>query len=228
MKLFKRFRPIFFTLGAVIMMAGCNSNEQGKSKVAPKSDSSATEAEPQIPATTPKETAGSGSDTTSEITDTPVYAIWISKKDNNKMYDGLYDSASGYLRLCESKQLLHINDPSEIAIDASKSCYSQGMALRMMIIKKGDSGKPVFLTVLHVDSAGRNLVALTDNNDTIMTSAKTMDNAAFEKLKSAYRVTPFTQNETDKITQYYSPAMKIQNQQKKAQVMKMNVSVMQK
>lgn len=154
-----------------------------------------------------------------ERTTIPVYAVWISKKNDNRSYDGMYDSATHYMKLCESKQKIHIDNPSEVALSPDNKCFNQ--VLYDMITISKDSGAPLFLNVLHVDSAQRRIVGVTDNNDTIETSVGNMSNASFEKLKREYQVTPFSKSEENKIKQYYSPGMKKQNEAKKEQIMKM-------
>jgi hypothetical protein len=232
MKLLKKFLPPYMIVCTAFILGSCSSgtSDQNASggNVGPTKEPSTNDARQPVQPSTSRAAANTDAESGTEITDTPVYAVWVARKDDNKMYDGMYDSASGYLRLCDSKQMIHVDDPGNVLVNASKSCYSQGNTLKMITIKKGISGKPLFLTVLHVDPVGRNLVALTDNNDTIVTSAATMNPAAFDQLKKQYQVTPFSAGEVDKIKHYYSPEMQVQNAQKKAQVMKMNAVMLKK
>jgi len=214
---------IFSTMAAITRCnSGTSDQNAGSGNVGPTKEPSDNDSKASTPPPISSADANADAQSGTEITDTPVYAVWVAKQDNNKMYDGMYDSVSGYLRLCDSKQLIHVNDPGDIMVNNAKSCYSQGNTLKMVTVKKGISGKPLFLTVLHVDAVGQNIVALTDNNDTIVTSARTMSPVAFEKLKKQYEITPFSPVELDKIKHYYSPEMQVHNTQKKEQVMKMN------
>jgi len=208
MKLYDYCARAIFLLIFGLIIDGCNS-KNGKTSE-PKTDSVAT-------GTT--DTLSTKDVDTSEKTALPVYAIWVSKKRDNRSYDGLYDSASGYIRLCESKQVYHVDDPKEISINADNKCFSQGLHAEMVTIKR-DSGMPLFLTVLDVDSSHGYLVGLTDKNDTIMTSVANMNHEAFEKLKKEYTVSPLKDADKDKIRELYLPEARIRNFEKKERIMK--------
>ena len=143
-----------------------------------------------------------------------IYAIWESKKDLTT-YDGLYDSASRYIKLCKSSEEVHVDDPSEIRLQSGDNCYKQGENFAMIIIKRDSVAHPLFLTVLHVDSTTKNFVGVTDSNDTIATSIKTMSARNFDELKREYKKPVLRPGEIDKIKKYYSPEKKEQNQLKK-------------
>jgi len=165
------------------------------------------------------DSTGRASDST-EKTVIPVYAIW-KPSNTSSPYDGLYDSVSHYLRLCQNKQKIHINDPSQVTIKIEDKCYKQGAAYAMIIIKKDSLAEPVFLTVLHVDSINKNVVAVTDNNDTLATSVKNLNVREFNELNKDYRETHPKQKEADVIKKYYSPERKSENQRKKERALKM-------
>jgi hypothetical protein len=194
----------------LVIIYGCN-NKSGETK---KSDGSKTDS--SIDTIQPPEDGGT------EKNAIPVYAIWIPQK--NTRYDGLYDSTSGYIRLCENKEVHHIDHPNQIIINPDNKCFSETLYLETITINN-NSGAPLFLTVLHVDSTGRKLVGLTATNDTITTSVSTMNHEAFEKLKAEYRTTPFQPAQINEIKKYYSPEMRVRNIEKKEKVMKMKAVI---
>lgn len=155
-----------------------------------------------------------------EETVIPVYAVW--QPDITKSpYDGLYDSTSHYLRLCQNKEKIHIDDPSKLTIKTDERCYKQGAAFAMIILKKDSLAAPVFLTVLHVDTVAKKIVAVTDNNDTLATSITNMNAKQFDALKKDYRSsTPVKQRDVEKIKKYYAPERKTENQIKKERALK--------
>jgi hypothetical protein len=169
----------------------------------------------------PIDSTGRTSDST-EKTVIPVYAIW-QPNITSSPYDGLYDSVSHYLRLCQNKQKIHIDDPSQVTIKSEDKCYKQGAAYAMIIIKKDSLAEPVFLTVLHVDSINKNVVAVTDNNDTLATSVKNLNIREFNELNKDYRETRPQQREVEVLKKYYAPERKEENQKKKERAMKIQL-----
>jgi hypothetical protein len=170
----------------------------------------------------PGERAGSNDTTaktpgdTTEKTVIPVYAIW-QRKDAGP-YDGLYDSSSGYIRICETNEELHVDDPSQLTIRSEEKCYKQGKAYAMMVFKR-DSLPPLFVTVLHVDSVNKQVVVATDAHDTIATSVN-MNEAAFHELNKQYQQAHPKQEEVRKIRRYYSEDKKIENEEKKKRLLR--------
>jgi hypothetical protein len=216
-------RNIFFLFVMVTLICGCNNGKKNSietiSTNALQIDSSTNLAKADsVMGNTQNSNA---SDTSSEKATIPVYALWINM---NKTYDGMYDSTSGYFRLCETKEVFHISDRSQIAINANNTCFSQGTFLRMVVIKKSVHA-PLFLTVLDVDSSNKSVVGVTDSHDTIATSVNTLNHNSFETLKNAYRTTPFQPDEVNKIKQFYKPEMKMQNVEKKERLMRLQSEI---
>jgi hypothetical protein len=193
------------TMGIVILCFSSCSNHSGSS----------------TKGSDPKETNPPVVTPGTEETSVPVYAIW--KKTAALQYDGLYDASTGYIRLCETGEEFHIDDPSTLTTQNGDKCYRQGN-LKMIIIKR-DSSSPLFLTVLHVDPDNKKVVGVTDRGDTIATSVETMEPKAFEKLKAEYRATSFNQDQVQKIKEYYSPDKQVQNETRKEQAIKMQPKV---
>ena len=192
---------MLFCFGAV--MYSCNST--GKSKPDFKEGEVVIE-----PGATPVET-----------TVIPVYAVW-SPKTQNLIYDGLFDSASRFIRLCQTKEKLQIDDLSELTIRDDDDCYTQKSS-PMIIISK-DSSAPLFLTVLHVDSINKNVVGVTDNNDTIVTSIETMNPRSLQILKTKYQKASLKEEEVKKVETFYLPERAVENQEMKRRVMKDNAA----
>ena len=156
-----------------------------------------------------------------ETTVIPVYAVW-SPKTQNLIYDGLFDSASRFIRLCQTKEKLQIDDLSELTIRDDDDCYTQKSS-PMIIISK-DSSAPLFLTVLHVDSINKNVVGVTDNNDTIVTSIETMNPRSLQILKTKYQKASLKEEEVKKVETFYLPERAVENQEMKRRVMKDNAA----
>ena len=93
-----------------------------------------------------------------------------------------------------------------------------------MIIISKDSSAPLFLTVLHVDSINKNVVGVTDNNDTIVTSIETMNPRSLQILKTKYQKASLKEEEVKKVETFYLPERAVENQEMKRRVMKDNAA----
>lgn len=206
---------------SLLILSSCGSGEKKES------NAGATEAPtpgeisgiPETPSGTPTGAAPLGP---TETTGLAVYAIWQPGNDVNTNYDGLYDSSSGYMQLCQTKEVVKIEKPEEVHPQNGNHCFQAALQLATITIRTGQD-KPVFLDVVDVDSVNQGVVAISANHDTLAISVKTLPAAHFNDLKVKYREAHRPPQEIRKMQEFYIEDKKTENQQAKERLMRVRL-----